>query len=145
WLYSLPLSKVGKRKTAPPAVPDAVAQGYRAGVLSLWQLEKNNFAGMDCPWELELSGAADEAIRDLEQWLEPQLAEGEPLSYLAGWGNKLAGACARLSLILHMGGTLSVGGSWNEPIGRHVAEAAVILGRDYFLPHAQAAFAHMGA
>jgi len=145
WLYSLPVSKVGSRKAAPPAVPDEVAQRYRAGMLALWGLEKNNFAGPDCPWELELSGAADQVIRSLERWLEPQLADGEPLSYLAGWANKLCGACARLSLILHMAAMLGTGGSWNEPIGSDVAEAAVTLGRDYFLPHARAAFACMGA
>jgi hypothetical protein len=145
WLYSLPVSRVGKRKTAPPGVPAEVADGYRQGMLALWRLEKNSFAGMDCPWELELSRGADDAIRALEKWLEPQLAEGEPLSFLAGWANKLAGACARLSLILHMAGTLGVGGNWNEPIGRDAAEAAVLIGKDYFLLHARAAFGLMGS
>jgi hypothetical protein len=144
WLYSLPVSKVGRRTTAPAGVPAAVADAYRQGMAALWRFEGNDLAGPGSLWELELSRGAEDAIRALEQWLEPQLAEGEPLAHLAGWGNKLAGACARLGLILHTAGTLGTGGGWNEPVSRETAEAAVTLGRDYFLPHARAAFGLMG-
>jgi hypothetical protein len=145
WLYSLPVSKVGTRKTAPPPVPAKVAQTYRQGMLWLWKLPPSAIVGQEAGRDLAFSREADEALRELERWLEPQLAQGEPLSYLAGWGGKLCGAVARLSLILHMAGTLGTGGPWTDPIGRETVEAAIALGRDYYLPHARAAFGLMGA
>jgi hypothetical protein len=145
WLYSLPASKVGNRTTAPPAVPDAVAQGYRQGMLWLWELRASEMPGEEAGRVLNLSPEADEALREFEVWLEPQLAEGELLSYLAGWPSKLAGAVARLSLILHMAATLGTGDPWADTISRDTVEAAIKLGRDYFLPHAQLAFGLMGA
>src|SRR5262249_6458799 len=39
WLYALPLSLVGRRKTAPPGVPADVADAYRQRLLALWQFE----------------------------------------------------------------------------------------------------------
>jgi hypothetical protein len=145
WLYACPVSRVGRRTTAPPAVAGAVAQGYRQGMLWLWQLPPSTLAGQEAGRELELSRDADEVLRELEKWLEPQLAEGEPLAHLAGWANKLAGAVARLSLILHMAATLGAGRGWTDPISRKTVEAAVALGRDYYLPQARAAFGLMVA
>jgi replicative DNA helicase len=145
WLYSCPPSMVGKRKTAPAPVPEQVVRRYQQGMFELWGLQSNTLAGVDCAWEMELSRGADDALRALESWLEPQLAEGAPLSCLAGWANKLAGAVARLSVIMHMAGTLGVRGTWNVPIGRKTVEAAVAIGRDYYLPHARAAFGLMGS
>ena len=145
WLYSLPISLVGKRKIAAEPVPLAVANDYRQGMLWLWGLPGSAVPGEEAGRILEFSPGADEALRDLEVWLEPQLAEGAPLSYLAGWGSKLAGAVARLSLILHMVSTQGAGEPWTDPISRETVEAAIMLGRDYYLPHAKAAFGLMGA
>jgi hypothetical protein len=145
WLYSLPVSKVGRRKTAPPAVPAEVTQRFRQGLLWLWKLPASNIPGREAGWEVPFSCDADKAMRDLELWLEPQLAEGEPLAHLAGWGNKLCGAVARLSLILHMAATLGAGEGWTDPVSRETVEAACALGKDYYLPHAKAAFDLMGA
>jgi hypothetical protein len=38
-----------------------------------------------------------------------------------------------------------VGLGWSAPISGETAEAAIALGRDYYLPHARAAFGAMGA
>jgi len=91
WLYALPDSKVGQRKTAPLPVPGAVAQDYRQGRLWLWGLSPSAVQGQEAGRDVPFTAGADEALRELERRLEPQLAEGEPLSYLAGWGGKLAG------------------------------------------------------
>ena len=88
---------------------------------------------------------ADKLLQSFESWLEPQLAEGEPLSYLAGWANKLAGAIARISGILHMAQTIGEGESWQQPISAKIVADAIRIGRDYLLQHAQAAFGKMGA
>jgi hypothetical protein len=107
----------------------------------LWQLE----GGREGPCLLQFSPGADAALQDFERWLEPQLAPGEDLSLLAGWANKLAGACARLAGILHCAEAAGEGQPPAVSVSRETVERAVQLGRDYLLPHAQAAFALMGA
>jgi hypothetical protein len=143
WLYAVPVSKVGTRKTAPAGVPAGVTDRYRQGMLALWKITPAVVNGQQDAWELEFSAAADEELKRLERWLEPRLAEGQPLFRLDGWANKLAGAVARLALISHM--AAEVGGRWKDPVARKVVEAAVDLGRNYYLPHAEAAFGLMGA
>jgi hypothetical protein len=43
-----------------------------------------------------------------------------------------------------MAGTLGTGRPWSNPIARETVEAAITLGREYYLPHARAAFGMMG-
>jgi hypothetical protein len=142
WLYSTPTSKVGARKVAPAPVPQAILTRYYGGMVRLWRLPGADDSGPG--QELPFAHGADEALREFERWLEPQLAEGEPLSHLAGWANKLAGAAARLSLILHMSATLGADGDWCGPISVASVKAAITLATDYYLPHARAAFGLMG-
>src|SRR5262249_53291632 len=92
---------------------------------------------------VELSQDANHAIEEFERWLEPKLGEGAELSLLAGWANKLAGACARLALTLHV--AEKVHGGWSDPIPAETVARAIRLGKEYLLPHAQAAFGVMGA
>jgi hypothetical protein len=113
---------------------------------ALWELAgSTDEAGHPAPHWLHFSPEGDKVLRDFEGWLEPQLAEGEDLSLLAGWANKLAGACARIAGILHMADAVGAGGAWGHPISADIVRRAVRLCRDYLLPHAQAAFALMGA
>src|SRR5262249_27741798 len=96
FLYAMPTSLVGRRKTAAPAVPRTIAAAYWDGMLTLWRLQGTvDDAGRPAPRLLDFSPGADRALRGFQDWLEPQLADGEPLSFLAGWANKLAGAVAR--------------------------------------------------
>jgi DNA polymerase-1 len=138
WLYALPASRVGRRKVGARAVPAAVRGDYRDLVLSLWRLP----AEPGEPEALALDAGADQALQAFERWLEPRLAEGEELSFLAGWAAKLAGACARIAGIFHVVGA---GSGWRRPVEARTVEAAIRLGRDYLLPHALAAFHLMGA
>src|SRR5262249_4752323 len=80
WLYSLPASLGGRRKVAARPVPAEVTRASREALLRLWRLDLPTE-----PWRLAFSPEADVAMRALEEWLEPQLAEGEELSLLAGW------------------------------------------------------------
>jgi hypothetical protein len=142
WLYAMPQSRVGQRKVAGPPVSATVRARYHERMAVLWGLPMIVVEGQDATVELEFCRQADEVLREFEAWLEPQLAEGETLASLSGWANKLAGTIARLSLILHMAARIS--STWNEPIDAATVEAAVALGRDYYLPHARAAFGVMG-
>jgi hypothetical protein len=145
-LYSVPPSRVGQRVVAPPAVPVDVGGTYYRTMIALWQLPGNvGLGGKPCPHWLRFSPEADQELRELERWLEPQLAEGEPLSFLAGWGSKLAGAVARIAGILHVSWAVGQGASWQGPIAAATVRLAIRLGREYLLPHAQAAFNLMGA
>jgi hypothetical protein len=146
FLYALPASLVGRRRIKPAPVPKAVLDGFHDIVLALWRLPgAADEHGQEVPHWLEFSPAADSCLEDFERWLEPQLAPGEELSLLAGWAQKLAGAVARIAAVLHMAATAGRGQAWQVPIREDTVAAAIRLGKDYLLPHAQAAFGLMGA
>src|SRR5262245_21311833 len=87
---------------------------------------------------------ASERLREFEAWLEPQLAKYGPLGGIADWASKLAGEVARLAAILHVAEHVGADGSWQAPIEASTVENAIELGR-FYLAHAKAAFAEMGA
>jgi hypothetical protein len=147
WLYAIPRSLVGTRQIAPPAVPEKVAQEFNRAMLATWNLKgTTDKTGRPAPHHLRLSAESEKALREFESWLEPQLAEGEELSYLAGWANKLAGAIARVAAIIHIAEAVGdVNKACLDPIALETMQAAIRQGRDYLLPHAQVAFGMMGA
>jgi hypothetical protein len=146
WLYSIPTSNVGSRKVRPAPVPTDVADAFRTYMLSLWRLpQPQGPDGRPAPILLTFAPGADRALQEFETWLEPQLAEGEDLSYLAGWANKLAGAAVRIAGILHMAGAVTSSPMWPPVVGEDAARQAIVLARGYLVPHARAAFGLMGA
>jgi hypothetical protein len=146
FLYGLPESRVGRRAIGARPVPSGVSTGFHGTMLALWRLTGAvDHKGQPAPHWLKFSPVADAALQHFERWLEPQLAPGEELSYLAGWGSKLAGAVARIAGVLHMAETLGQDEPWNVAIGESTVAAAIRIGRDYLLPHAKAAFGQMGA
>jgi hypothetical protein len=146
FLYSIPASLVGRRKIAPHAVPEYIAEAFRANMLAMWKtFAQVDETGKEVPNWLHFSASADGAMRDFEAWIEPLLAPGGELFSLAGWANKLAGAVARIAAILHVARAIGEGQRWNIPVSRETVLAAIRLGRDYLLPHAKIAFGLMGA
>jgi hypothetical protein len=146
FFYAVPISLVGNRRIAPPAVPTDVAAAYQENMLALWHVAgKVDEQGKPAPAWVRFAPPADAALRDFEQWLEPQLGEGRELAHLAGWANKLAGGIARIAAILHLATAIDGGGSIPATIDVETVEAAIRIGRDYLLPHALAAFALMDA
>src|SRR5262249_397651 len=86
FFYGMPCSLVGRRKVAPPPVSNTTRQTYCDRMRALWGLSGTvGEDGRPAPHYLTFSPSADEVLRDLERWLEPQLADGEELSLLAGW------------------------------------------------------------
>ncbi len=145
WYYSLPRSNVGARRVGAPAVPDAVQGHYHALVKRAWQIGyAEGEADAARPHVLGFDAAARAEFEAFENWLESQLAPGRPLARLAGWANKLNGACARLAAALHVADALGGGGDWTGPIGAGAVGRAVRLCREYYIPHAVAAFDLMG-
>jgi hypothetical protein len=140
WSYFMAESLVGKRKTAAQAVPAHVRTNYAANIIKLWKLPGGVVDGKPAANVIRFSPQADAKMQDFERWLEPQLADGEELSYLAGWANKLAGTVARIAGVLHMAGGIM----GKEPISGEVILNAISIGRDYLLPHAKIAFSMMG-
>src|SRR5262249_1045281 len=65
------------RCVAPPPVPPAIVAAYQERMLALWHLAGriDNHDKPAAVW-IRFSLAADAALRDFEQWLEPQLGEG---------------------------------------------------------------------
>ncbi len=140
WLYSQPLSNVGNRQIAPPPVPAEVAQQYQENVKALWRLHGDDQE----PAILPFSAHADQVFRDFEAWLEPRLRPGEPLARLAGWAEKLAGAVARLTGIVHLATRAGDEMPWQTSISPCTAETVIDLAKTYLIPHAQSTFGLMG-
>jgi len=63
---------------------------------------------------------------------------------MTDWAGKLVGAVGRTAGILHMALLADTPAPWATPISQGTVENAIRIGR-YFIPHAQAAFAEMGA
>jgi hypothetical protein len=145
WLYALPRSLVGKRTIAPPPVPAQVSQRYHTNMLLLWRTSPaQDPQGNPAPYFLHFDPDAQAALRAFEEALEPQLAEGENLAPLAGWGNKLPGTIARLAAILHVTHAIGQDDKPDSGIPAATVSQAIEVGRDYLLPHAQAAFRLLG-
>jgi hypothetical protein len=146
-LYSIPKSWVGARKIKPVPVPAGTARLYFDYMLALWRLpEVTDANGELVAQVLRFSAGADRLMEEFEGWLEPQLAEGQDLSFLGGWANKLAGAIARIAGGLHLAEHIACGrAQCGTEIHAATVAAAIRLGRGYLLPHALAAFSLMGA
>jgi replicative DNA helicase len=144
FLYSLPVSLVGRRQAGAPPVPAAVADRYALELQAL-AASLTIPAGPDSegPVLLTLDQPAGELLLAFERDLEPRLATGSgDLAHLAGWAAKLAGATCRLAALLHLAGHLRDG--WARSIVADTFAAAIQLA-GYLVEHACAVFDLMGA
>jgi replicative DNA helicase len=152
FLYSLPPNNLGKRNTdESPPVPSNVEADYRNCVKQLLNLSPETIEEEIEPAVLKFSEGAKAVIREFMAWLEPQLAPDGELGSMTDWAGKLAGAVARLAGILYimeLAGASSVHSPLQVPKGRFIPERYITQAlkfADYFLAHARAAFAEMGA
>ena len=143
FLYAVPLSPVGTRVFDAPAVPAQVDAAYHRHVTALLARPTGlDERGTSAPDTLHLTPAALAALKTMDGWLEPQLAEGAELGSLADWAGKLLGAVARIAGLVHMAEHGPAGIA--QPISGPTMDAAVAIGH-YYLAHAQAAFGLIGA
>jgi hypothetical protein len=143
FMFSMPVSLVGHRDCDPPSMPNEVKVAYGLGMLKLWSLEH----GGDGRLMLQTSPEAWQAMKEFRLWQEPQLASDEGLDWMAGWANKMHGLVARLAGVLHLVEEVNTGNEapWEQFVSEATMRTAVRLVREYYLPHAQAAFRVMGS
>lgn len=139
FLYSLPESLLGHRKTLPDPVPDDVAALYERNVIALTLA----LADWTDPAVLQLTPEADKVVQGFQDRMEPKLAaRGGSLGHISDWASKLHGAAVRIAGLLHLAQHLDPAHS--QPVTADTMRAAVTLA-DYFAAHALAVFDRMGA
>ncbi|WP_329368506.1 YfjI family protein [Streptomyces sp. NBC_00669] len=139
FLYSLPESLLGRRKTLPEPVPEAVAETYGHNVVALTLA----LADWTDPAVIQLTPEADTALQRFQERTEPKLAaHGGSLGHVSDWASKLPGAAARIAGLLHLAEHLD--GGHAHPVTADTMRAALDLA-DYFAGHALAVFDRMGA
>jgi replicative DNA helicase len=148
-LYSLPKNLLGSRQTVTTPVPEDVKRTYRNNVRKLLELAPEYVPEESLqPQTLRLGPDAQRKMEEFLAWIEPQLAEYGELGSMTDWAGKLAGAVARIAGVLHCMEHVSKAkvdkNPWDEEIDTDTLDRALEIGR-YLIPHAQAAFAEMGA
>jgi Protein of unknown function (DUF3987) len=139
FLYSLPESLLGYRKTLPDPVPDDVAALYERNVIALTLA----MADWTDPAVLQLTPEADKAVQRFQDRMEPKLnPRGGSMTHISDWASKLHGAAVRIAGLLHLAQHMDRG--HNQPVTAETMQAALSLA-DYFAGHALAVFDRMGA
>ncbi|MGB8298222.1 MAG: DUF3987 domain-containing protein [Polyangia bacterium] len=139
FLYSIPLSLLGRRAVNPPPVPADLSRAYEQ---LLRTLLVSAGGAIEEPRMLRLSGEAHTA------WLlfcadhEPRLGDGGDFASLTDWAGKLPGAIIRIAALLHAAQFPSA--PTDTLISAATMTSAIALGK-YFTSHALAAFDIMGA
>jgi replicative DNA helicase len=138
-LYAVPASTVGRRRIGTPPPAEPVAEAYTATLRSL----VINLADWTDPAVIALTPAANDAIRHLEETIEPRLhPDHGDLAPIVDWASKQVGATIRLAGLIHIAANPYHG--WKQPIPADTITAATQLGT-YYLGHALAVFDLMGA
>lgn len=130
WIY--PVSLLGRRRTDPAPVPDAVHNRYEHLVRSLLDDSAQRI--------LELDREAQDTLRAFQAEVEPRLAEDGDLAGMTDWAGKLVGLVVRLAGLLHEAD--HAGGAVPAAISADTVRSAIELGR-YALSHAIFCFAEM--
>ncbi len=145
FLYSLPLNLLGRRKIGAQPLSDEISKEYYRNICKLLELPLDKDEERQIQSHvLRFSNDALEKFRKFEAWIEPRLAEFGLLGHMTDWAGKLAGAVARIAGLLHLAEHSGEAAPWNTQISLATVEKAICLG-EYFIPHAQAAYAAMGA
>jgi replicative DNA helicase len=138
FLYSLPLSPLGRRAIDPPPVPEEIETAYRSNMQALVQ----SLAEWVDPALLGFTEQARDALRAFETALEHRLGYGGDLAHVADWAGKLAGETVRVAALIYLATHLRTG--WRGPVDGEAMKGAVDLGY-YFIEHALAVFELMRA
>ncbi|MFI6084591.1 DUF3987 domain-containing protein [Streptomyces sp. NPDC051217] len=134
FLYALPPSNLGYRKTRTAPVPAQVAQRYHGRLTRLLL----TFYALPEPVTVTLTPSADRAVEALQDKLEASLRPDQPLAHLPDWAGKLVGHTARVALLLHLSDRVASDG-WGRPVGETTIDRAAEI-TAYYTQHALAVF-----
>lgn len=95
FLYCLPTSTVGNRKTDPDPVSELVSRAYSHAMSSMLVHVPER------PRRLALSSSANDARATFQRGIERRIGPDGDLAYIADWAGKLVGLVARLACVLH--------------------------------------------
>jgi len=138
FVYVVPRSTVGVRDVrARIAIDDDARRRYETGIDALHQGTERRVAAAKA---LPFTAAAREHWLDLCEDIERRQGEGGRYAHMADWTSKLPGAAARIAALL----ALAEHGTDLAEVPEASLRRAVQLAR-LLVPHAEAAFALMGA
>lgn len=141
FLYALPQSQIGYRKTDIPPMPESVKEDYATLLRSFLEMDvprgKN---GENVPFDIRLAAEAERLRKNFADRIELAMREGAALEYMRDWAAKLPGQTVRLAGVLHF---FAHSGDIHAPIDEAM-HAAIHLSTA-LIEHAKAAFALMGA
>jgi hypothetical protein len=145
FLYSLPHSTLGSRKVRANPLDEESRAEYECNVRAMAGISANfDGEGDRAPRLVRLTPEADDYLAAFEEDIEPRIAEAGELGSLSDWAGKLAGAVLRIAGILHLADHAGRFQDWPEKVNANTIKRAIEIGR-YLIPHAQAAYAEMGA
>jgi putative DNA primase/helicase len=137
-LYSVPKSTLGTRDVRDRRpIPAKVREGYEYMVFKLLD---GMHRPIGAPRVLPFKPDATEVWLDLCQRVELEIGEGGRFAHISDWASKLPGAAARVAGLL----ALAEHGTGVEAVPADAVQRAVRLA-ELLIPHAEAAFALMGA
>jgi replicative DNA helicase len=133
FLFALPPSNLGYRKTRTQPIPDHVSRTYDRRLDTLTR----TLIDLPDPVTLPLTPQADAAVERLQGDLEQQLRPEQPLSHITDWAGKLVGATVRIAGLLHLADRVTTG--WGDPISEDCINRAATIAA-YYTAHALAVF-----
>ena len=133
FLYSMPKSAVGARSFQTSPIPDKAKEGYATLIKALLSDDGDREP-------IELSAEARTVLEVLFNEIEGRL--NSDLTDITDWAGKFVGAVLRIAGILHIAQNPAM--PMFVDVSGETMERAVSIGR-YFLEHAKAAYALMGA
>jgi hypothetical protein len=133
FLYSLPVSPLGRRAIDPPPVPAGIMHTYDMNLSALVR----SLAEWTDPVVLVPDDDAKVLLQAFQSDLEPRLGPDGDLAHIADWASKLAGQLVRVAGLIHLATHLRDG--WRKPVEARTMAAAIAVGH-YLIPHALAVF-----
>ena len=143
FLYQLPESLLGRRKTSPQEVDPMTESDYLHVMRKLLGLSvEQDDNGEFIPEVISLSREADESFREFREEIELSLGDFGSFATIKDWAGKLPGAVARIAGLMHV-----VEHTERQTIPTVISgetmQNAIRLGH-YFASHAIAVFGVMG-
>lgn len=168
FLYALPKSTVGSRKVDTEPVPDSLRSLYTHCLLNILEnmhSENTGNSGISAAPSrdsgnsvknpliddsnyiiyIEISKTGKTLFLDFKGWIEPQLGPYGAFAAIADWANKLSGAVLRIAGLLHMADYAAYNSHYSQNEISEATIARAIRFAQYLIPHAQAAYAEIGA